>query len=113
MTDNDREIIAAAGWILECESPFEITHDDGSFASGQAADYVLAALREEYTEDEDEPKHAPAELTELVMEIGRVVLWLYGNANFPASSDVKGAVDSTRDALVAWIQEKEDDRVDP
>lgn len=34
------------GWIIECESPFEIRHQEtGAFASGLAANYVLEYLR--------------------------------------------------------------------
>ncbi len=39
------EILENEGWIIECESPYELRHVDGSFASGQAAyivsDYIL------------------------------------------------------------------------
>tara|TARA_R110001606_G_scaffold379561_1_gene539665 strand:+ start:962 stop:1135 length:174 start_codon:yes stop_codon:yes gene_type:complete len=45
-----REILEDNGWIIECESPFEIRHEDGSFATGQAANIVLYFLKPE--EDE-------------------------------------------------------------
>jgi hypothetical protein len=35
-----------AGWTLECETPLEIRHEDGSFASGQAAQLVLEHYKE-------------------------------------------------------------------
>ena len=35
------------GWIIECISPLEIRHEDGSFASGQAADILF----EHYTNE--------------------------------------------------------------
>jgi hypothetical protein len=39
------EILEKEGWTIECESPYELRHVDGSFASGQAAyivaDYIL------------------------------------------------------------------------
>lgn len=28
------------GWVIECESPYELRHSDGSFATGQAANIV-------------------------------------------------------------------------
>ena len=43
-----REILEDNGWIIECESPFEIRHEDGS--TGQAANIVLYFLKPE--EDE-------------------------------------------------------------
>lgn len=47
MKDSDEKLLASHGWTVECQSPFEIRHEDGSFASGQAADCVLSSLREE------------------------------------------------------------------
>lgn len=40
------------GWTVECQSPFEIRHSDGSFASGQAADLVLHALISGWCDDD-------------------------------------------------------------
>ena len=45
--ENDVEFLEKNGWIVECQSPFEISTKDGSFASGQAAYMILAQLREE------------------------------------------------------------------
>lgn len=42
----DETILEHHGWTMECESPFEIRHEDGSFASGQAAEIVLEWCRE-------------------------------------------------------------------
>ena len=47
MTESDDDLLAAHGWMVECKSPFEIRHEDGSFATLQAADLVLQSLREE------------------------------------------------------------------
>lgn len=44
MTTSRDIVLAENGWTIECESPFELRHDDGSFASGQAAEIVIAAL---------------------------------------------------------------------
>ena len=38
------DILENAGWMVECESPFEIRHNDGSFATKQAADIVLTEI---------------------------------------------------------------------
>lgn len=34
------------GWEVECEHPLELRHEDGSFASGQAARLVIEYLQE-------------------------------------------------------------------
>jgi len=48
----DEQLLEKHGWTLECESPFEIRHEDGSFATGQAADIVLLALKEGWCDDD-------------------------------------------------------------
>ena len=48
MSEDTDELLELAGWTLECESPLEIRHEDGSFATGQAAQIVIEFLREEY-----------------------------------------------------------------
>jgi hypothetical protein len=44
-TETDEALLQADGWTVECSSPFEIRHKDGSFATGQAAEAVLFTLR--------------------------------------------------------------------
>lgn len=45
MTREDKfEVLAQNGWTVECESPLELRHEDGSFASGQAAIFILDNL---------------------------------------------------------------------
>lgn len=34
-------LLARNGWSLDCESPLELSHSDGSFARGQAAKIVI------------------------------------------------------------------------
>jgi len=41
----DEEILKEHDWEMECESPLEIRHKDGSFASGSAAILVIADIR--------------------------------------------------------------------
>jgi len=41
----DFALLEANGWEVECHSPFEIRTKDGSFASGEAAEIVLANLK--------------------------------------------------------------------
>ena len=47
MNKQDEKLLELNGWTVECESPFEIRNIDGSFASLQAADIVLADIRSE------------------------------------------------------------------
>jgi len=52
---DDFALLNDNGWIIECESPFEIRHSDGSFASGQGARAVLDELKydfEAFSEEE-------------------------------------------------------------
>lgn len=51
--ETDKELLEKHGWIVECQSPFEIRHSDGSFATGQAAEYLVMALREGWADEED------------------------------------------------------------
>lgn len=44
---SDEQALIDDGWTIECESPFEIRHSDGSFATGQAAHMVVSSLHEE------------------------------------------------------------------
>lgn len=46
---NIDEILKDEGWTVECESPFEIRHIDGSFVSGLGAVHLVESLREERT----------------------------------------------------------------
>lgn len=59
MTKGDRKILADNGWIIECESPFEIRHKDGSIATGQAAYIVLASLYGDLQEALEEKAKCP------------------------------------------------------
>lgn len=44
----DKEILEQNGWFIECQSPFEIRHIDGDFATGQAARIVVDSLKKEF-----------------------------------------------------------------
>lgn len=44
----DKEILEEGGWTIECESPLEIRHKDGSFATGMTARFVTDVLVEDY-----------------------------------------------------------------
>ena len=42
----DEELLKENGWTVECESPFEIRHEDGSFGCGRGAMDLLRYLRD-------------------------------------------------------------------
>jgi predicted DNA-binding transcriptional regulator YafY len=46
--NKEKQILERFGWTIDCQSPFEISHKDGSFASGQAAHLVLAECKSEF-----------------------------------------------------------------
>ncbi len=46
-TNEQEQLLESFGWEMECCSPLEIRHPDGSFATGAAAIMVIQALREE------------------------------------------------------------------
>jgi hypothetical protein len=50
----EENILKKYGWEIECESPYEIRHEDGSFATGQAAYMVTDAVKENNIIDEYE-----------------------------------------------------------
>lgn len=61
---NDNELLKINGWDIECESPFEIRHEDGSFATGQAANIVLDYLKPKF----DNPQYRYEQIEELLEE---------------------------------------------
>ena len=42
--DEAEALCTKNGWTISCWSPLELDHEDGSFATGQAAKLVLASL---------------------------------------------------------------------
>lgn len=59
-------MLEAEGWTLECESPLEIRHEDGSFATGQAARAVIESLA--HREDTGSQAEALATLRRIYVE---------------------------------------------
>lgn len=41
------------GWVIECESPLEVRHSEGSFATLYAAKVLLGELHEQYKEEKE------------------------------------------------------------
>lgn len=48
MDEKDVEILSRDGWTVDCESPFELSREDGSFACGAAAEYVLSYVKDKF-----------------------------------------------------------------
>jgi len=49
MNKKDIELLKLNGWIVECESPFEISKSETeSFASNEAAEQILNSLKSEF-----------------------------------------------------------------
>jgi hypothetical protein len=49
---SDEQILTQNGWVIECESPFEIRHEESnSFATNQAAYAVIFSLRDDENDD--------------------------------------------------------------
>jgi len=54
MTDEDRDILERHGWTVECESPCEVSHEDGSFARGRRpVDALVWFLKDEEKDESD------------------------------------------------------------
>ena len=70
MNEADKVLLFKHGWTVECESPFEIRNIDGSFASGQAAAYVLTGLLDE---EEEIRKVKQGEITYAVSQLRKIL----------------------------------------
>ena len=92
--DKDLKLLEDNGWDVECESPFEIRAEDGSFASGNAAYAILASLKEEADI-----------ITATKMDIERVTMALSGRI-------VKGNIEDDFDSLAQAISEQVEVDVD-
>lgn len=71
MAHTQEAFLAALGWTVECESPFEIRHEDGSFASGQAASMTLLVLQQDAQAEADHAAGQAASKT--VTELNRLI----------------------------------------
>jgi hypothetical protein len=54
MNPTDKKLLKQYGWQVECESPFEIRHEDGSFATLNAAEIILSFIKDEDDEDDED-----------------------------------------------------------
>jgi len=52
----DKKILERYGWNLDCESPLEVSHSDGSFARYLPASLLIDHLREVYEEEMEEER---------------------------------------------------------
>jgi hypothetical protein len=62
MDQDTEKLLKENGWVVECFSPLEISHEDGSFASGSAAKILISQLQEEVqvSELQDNAKNVAA-----------------------------------------------------
>jgi len=52
----DEKILERYGWSLDCKSPLEVSHTDGSFARYLPAELLIEHLRETFEQEEKERK---------------------------------------------------------
>lgn len=50
----NEKLLESQGWTVECHSPLEIRHQDGSFATLNAARIVIDAIEEEDRKRQEE-----------------------------------------------------------
>lgn len=73
MTPEFEKYFEAQGWIMECESPLEIRHEDGSFATYQAAKSVIREIQAQYNEENGiRPESTLDDLTSHIEEIIKI-----------------------------------------
>lgn len=59
ITREFEQFIEDQGWTIVCESPLELSHEDGSFASMQAAKLALSQLNEEFLDENPSYREVP------------------------------------------------------
>jgi hypothetical protein len=52
----DEKLLEKYGWSLDCESPLEVSHKDGSFARHLPAELLIDHLKEVYEEEMEEER---------------------------------------------------------
>lgn len=52
LSKKDFKLLNNYGWTIECESPLEIRHEDGSFATLNAVESVLVHCYLKHTHDQ-------------------------------------------------------------
>ncbi len=61
ITDKQELVLHLNGWTIECQSPLEIRHQDGSFATLNAAVAVAFAVEQGFVDNDAEVPEAKAE----------------------------------------------------
>lgn len=80
MTQEKYDILESLGWTVECESPFEIRHEDGSFATQNAAKIIMADVLKEYTQENTEKVHTIEDVIADLVVINDYVQTIVTNA---------------------------------
>ena len=52
----DEKLLERYGWSLDCESPLEVSHKDGSFARHLPAKLLITHLKEVYKREMEEER---------------------------------------------------------
>lgn len=78
MDTNQIMMLKSAGWTVECLSPLEIRHTDGSFATKQAALIVVADVQQQILE-ESYPSYDNTHLNNLIGEMKAGLSEIYAN----------------------------------
>jgi hypothetical protein len=72
--DRDEAFLESLGWTVECHSPFEIRHQDGSFATMQAAQMTLMVLKSDAAAEAEEQSANPVkELNALLDRVEKLI----------------------------------------
>lgn len=72
MNVQDKKLLEKHGWVVNCESPFDISHHDGSFATECAAEIVLKHLKDELTWREDQRRKLAMEIFKDIVHVNMV-----------------------------------------
>jgi hypothetical protein len=88
------------GWEIECKSPLEIRHEDGSFATGQAAQIILNSM--------DDAEDDVASKVKIFMGYGTGAYntWMEENKRKITVIDIKFSCSAT-DAYIAVFYKEE------
>ena len=57
LKEHEKELLGKYGWVLECESPFELIHADGSSFKGPQAQAFLPEMLDSLIASEELHRH--------------------------------------------------------
>lgn len=95
-TKNEQRVLKAHGWEVDCGSPLELSHPDGSRATGQAAEYLILALKDEPDPTHPQPSDKAVGLVNVFSDA------VAKSTRFPATAN-NDRVAATRGELLHYI----------